>query len=378
MVVHRQSGPVPEPSRWRPRQSVRGVLGLVAAVGAAGVLVAQVPDRLRSPRPRPPAAEVVWPHAQRAQVPGVLSDGALYSPVYFLDERVSVGTASDPGGGEVRLVVRGADGAVHVLRRLPTAVAPRYAGFTPAGGQLVWAESVTGRDGTVRTELWRAGLPGGTPRKITGDTGRVAFFGSDYDIVVESGRLYWTAEAPGGQEATEVRSVPVGGGRVEVRTEPGTWTLSGWPWLASAGSSGRARLRSMDTAQVVTVDAAGDMLDRCGPGWCRVFVLSGDGPVRSELIRVDGSQRRRVADDGATAAIVDVAVLDRFEVLLAGSSTVVAANGGRRLLVYDLKVRRLISVADAVARVFYRGGVLWWSTAIGESIAWHTLDLRTV
>jgi hypothetical protein len=369
---------VPEPSGWLPGLRVRVVLALVAALAAAGMLVARAPDRADPTRPRPPAAEVVWPHARRADMPGVLPDGALYRPGYFLDERVSVGTASDPGGGVVRLVVRAADGVVRELRRLPAAVTPQYAGFTRVGGQLVWAESVAGRDGSVQTGLWRADLSGGPPRKITGDTGQVAFFGSEYDIVIESGRLYWTAEAPGRQAATEVRSVPIGGGPVTVRTEPGVWTLSGWPWLASAGSSGRARLRSMDTAQVITVDAAGNMLDRCGPTWCRVFVLSGDGPVRSELMRVDGSERQRVADDGATAPIIDVAVLDRFEVLSGDSSTVAAAIGGRGLLVYDLKVRQLIRVAEAAARVFYRGGVLWWSTGPGGHITWHTLDLRTV
>lgn len=317
----------------------------------------------------------MWPHARRADVPGALPDGAAYRPVYFVDERASIGTADDPGGAVVRLVTRAADGAVRVLRRLPTAAAPQYAAFTRVGDELVWAESVTGPDGTVRTTLWRAALAGGEPRMITGDTGRAAFFGSEHDIVTNAGRLYWTARAPGGA-ATEVRSVRVGGGAVEVRTEPGVWTLSSWPWLASASSSGRAQLRDMATARVVAVDAAGDMLDRCGPTWCRVFAWGGDGPVRCELMRLDGSERLLVAD-GVIASIVDVAVLDRFEVYSERAGALGAAIGARRLLVYDLTTRRSMTVSETAAESFYRAGVLWWSTRAGDRLTWHTLDLRT-
>jgi hypothetical protein len=112
--------------------------------------------------------------------------------------------------------------------------------------------------------------------------------------------------------------------------------------------------------------------------WCRVYVLSGRDPVRSELMRPDGSQRLRVADDGATASVADVAPLDRFEVLAENSSALGAAIGGQRLLVYDLDARRSILVAEAAASVSYRAGVLWWSTNALGRISWHTLDLRTV
>jgi hypothetical protein len=356
---------------------VHGVLALVVALTAAWVLLAQRTDPPRPARPLPPTAEAMWPLARRGDVPGALPDGAPYQPAYFLDERESVGTAPNPRAGGVRLVVWAADGTARVLRQLPMTAAPRFAGFVRAGGQLVWAESVTGVDGSAGTELWRVDLSGGAPERITADTGRALFLGSEYDIVVASGLVYWVADAPGGQDATEVRSVAIGGGPVEVRTEPGTWTLSAWPWLTAAGSSGRARLRSLDSARVVTVDAAGDMLDRCGPTWCRVFVLAGS-TVRSDLMRPDGSGRRQVTDDPATAPIVDVAVLDRFEVLCANTSALAAATGGRRLLVYDLKTSRLVRAAEAAVSVFYRGGVLWWSTDAEGRTAWHTLDLRTV
>ena len=64
-------------------------------------------------------------------------------------------------------------------------------------------------------------------------------------MVANAGRVYWTATAlaSGGEPATEVRSVPVEGGPVEVRTEPGEWSLSRWPWLVSPSTRSRAQLR---------------------------------------------------------------------------------------------------------------------------------------
>jgi hypothetical protein len=364
---------------WRRLgQLVHRKLGLLLALGAAGALLVATPDRPPPPKPPPPGVKAVWPHAQRADLPGMLPDGVAYTPAYFVDGRVSAGTALDPAGKTVRLVMRAADGSVRVLRRLPVAAGPRYDAFTRVGSRLVWAESVTGRDGTKRTTLWRAELSGGAPRQITGDTGWVAFSGSEYDILVDSGRLYWTAKAPGPESATELRSVPVDGGPVEVREEPGEWTLSRWPWLVSPSRGGRAQLRRIDTARTVQVDAAGDVLDQCGATWCRVYVLSADGPALTELMRPDGSERRRVADDGATVSIVDVAPLDRFEILSEDSSALGAAIGGQRLLVYDLTATRSILVAEAATSVSYRAGVLWWSTNALGRLSWHTLDLRSV
>ncbi|BCB77456.1 hypothetical protein GCM10022251_71220 [Phytohabitans flavus] len=355
----------------------RGVLGLLAALGAAGVLLVQVPVGTRVSEAPPAVAEVAWPQVRLASVPGTLPDGTAYSPAFFLDARASVGPALDPRGGGVRLVLRSADGAVRVLRG-PGGAGRSYAAFTRAGADLVWAESVTAKDGTPKTELWRADLAGGAPRLVTADTGWATFANSEYDLVVASGRVYWAASAPGPSPATQVRSVPLGGGPVRVDTEPGTWTLAGWPWLVGSGGGqrGPVRIRDLDSGRTTTVEDRA--LDRCGPAWCRLFVLSGDAPVRSELMRPDGSDRQTAADNGATPAIGDVAVLDRFEVLSGDSSTIAAAVGGQRLLVYDMKTRQLVAVADAASRVSYRAGVLWWATNAGTNTTWHTLDLRTV
>jgi hypothetical protein len=358
----------------------RRLFGLVAAVAAAGALLTQAPVGARTPKPPPPAAEVAWPQVRRATVPGTLPDGSAYTPVLFLDGGASLGTALDRRGG-VRLVLRSTAGAVRVLRQPPGGSGRWYGGFTRAGTRVVWAESVTARDGSPRTELWGVDAGGGAARRITGDTGWVTFANSEYDMVFEAGRLYWTALASGPQRVTEVRSVPLDGGPVRVSARPGTWALAGWPWLVSGGGErGPTQLADLHTGRTTAVDESdldGGVLDRCGPAWCRLFVLSGDAPVRSVLVRPDGSDRQTATDNGATAAIVDVAVLDRFEVLSDDSGALAAAVGGQRLLVYDLRTRRLVTVADAASRVSYRGGLLWWSTS-GGNPTWHTLDLRTV
>ncbi|SNT37512.1 hypothetical protein SAMN05421812_105118 [Asanoa hainanensis] len=359
---------------------MRSVVALVAALAATGLLVAQTPDGPPRPAPPPPSVSAVWPQAKRADTPGVLAGDVPYIPAYFLDASVSAGTVVDPDGRSVRLVLRAADGTVRELRRLDAAVGPQFAAFVRVANELVWAELVSGPDGAARTTLWRADLSGGPPRKITDDTGLATFDGADTDLVVNAGRLYWTAAATasGGGPATEVRSVPVEGGPVQVRTEPGEWSLSRWPWLVSPSSRSKAQLRDLDTGRVVDVDAGRDRLSQCAPTWCRLYVLSADGPAHSDLMRPDGSERLRVADDGATASITDVVPLDRFEVLSKDSSAIGAAIGGQELLVYDLETRRPILVAEAATSVSYRAGVLWWSTnALGRTL-WHTLDLRTI
>jgi hypothetical protein len=215
---------------------------------------------------------------------------------------------------------------------------------------------------------------------LTEDTGDVVLFNSQYDMVIAAGRLHWVSVSPKGDTETEIRSVPLTGGAVSVRTEPGAWALSEWPWLVSAGSgqTGPVQLRDLDTRQVRTVQAASTELATCGPTWCRVLVLAGDGPSRIDLMRPDGSDRRRVADGAATASVIDVALLDRFEVLSQSTGDQSAPISAQQLLLYDLKEKRVVVVADGVGIVQSRGGLLWWSTGDNETTSWHTLDLRTL
>jgi hypothetical protein len=378
-----------------------GLTALAAALVAAGALLVGSPGEDAPPAGEAAVrtAEQVWPDADRADVPGVLPDGSAYSPAYFLDARTSLGTAPDPGGTVLRLVLWGGDAQLRELRRLPVDTTPQFSGFVRAGGgsagagsagagsagagsagagdRVAWAESVTEADGTARTRMWIADVAsGGAPRQLTADTGDVVFFNSQYDMVIAKDRLYWTAVAPGAATATEVRSVPLAGGSVTVRTEPGAWALSAWPWLVSAGSgqSGPVQLRDLENGQVRDVNAAATELVTCAPAWCRVLVMAGDGPSRIDLMRPDGTDRRRVAGGAATASVIDVAVLDRFEVL----SMSLSPDGAQQLLLYDAKSGETAVVADGVSMVLYRGTVLWWSTGTTPgTTTWHTLDLST-
>ncbi|MEH1124534.1 hypothetical protein [Micromonospora sp. CPCC 206061] len=364
------------PAPKRSRAPLGGVIALVAALAAAGTLLALSPNGSEpAGPPRVRTVDQAWPDAKRADIPGVLPDGAPYSPAYLLDAGTSIGTATDPGGGVLRLVLRDAAGTVRELRRLPAGGSPQYSGFTRAGDELVWAESVTTDGGAARTEMWIANATGGAARKITGDTGDVVFFNSQYDMVIDAGRLYWVAVAPGQDQVTEVRSVPLAGGEVTVRTEPGAWALSAWPWLVSAGSgqSGPVELRDLGSGKVTTVAATAAELVTCSPEWCRVLVLAGNGPARIDLVRPDGADRRPVADGAATASVIDVALLDRFEVLSQGTDLTT-----QRLLLYDLRSKESTVVADGAGMVLARGGLLWWSTGDTQAATWYTLDLRSL
>jgi hypothetical protein len=314
------------------------------------------------------------------EIPAALPDGPAYSPVLFLDPRTSVGTAPSPDGTHLRLVLRSADGTIRELRRLPIADGAQYAGFARDGDEFAWAESTAGAGGHGRTELWAANLTSGTPaRRLTSDGGDMVFFNSQYDLVVNAGRLYWASVAPGDETATEIRSVALTGGEVSVRTEPGAWAVSAYPWLVSAGTgtSGPVQLRDLEQRKVIEVDATGSELVTCSPAWCRVLVLAADGPGRIELMRPDGTSRQRVAGGVATAAVIDVAVLDRFEVLsLADAGR--TATDSQQLLLYDARDQRTVVVTDGSGLVLCRDGILWWSTGGSDVTAWHSLDLRAL
>ncbi|MFK3985482.1 hypothetical protein ACI2K4_34570 [Micromonospora sp. NPDC050397] len=359
----------------------RQLLGLAAALAAGGVLLG-LPAAGPEPAPGPKVSTIaqVWPDVRPVEIPSSLADGPAYSPVYFLDATNSVGTSPSPDGTQLRLVLRAADGAIRELRRLPIADAPQYSGFARDGDQFAWAESVSLDDGTGRTELWTANLASAEPaRRVTADSGDVVFFNSQYDMVINSGRLYWAAVAPGEEPATEIRSVALGGGPVSVRTEQGAWSISAYPWLASAGTgaSGPVLLRNPEQRKVIEIDATGSELVTCSPTWCRVLVLAADGPGGIELMRPDGSARQRVAGGVATSAVIDVAILDRFEVLTLADAQRTATDN-QQLLLYDVRDQQTVVVAEGSGLVLCRDGILWWSTGGSDVTAWHSLDLRAL
>ncbi|MCO8277955.1 hypothetical protein M1L60_46025 [Actinoplanes sp. TRM 88003] len=368
----------PKPPAPAPRRRHwPAAAALVVALGAGGVLLLGGGSG-NDPATPPPArtdAKSVWPDAKRADLPATLPDGPLFTPSIFLDTTTAVGTAPTPKGDESRLLLRSGD-RVRELRRLPVAANPQFEAFTADDKQIFWAES-TATAPAVR--LWTADRNGGPARELTADTGNAVFFGNQYDLVVADGKLHWAA-APGDvTEATEIRSAPLGGGKVSVRTEPGQWTQSAWPWLVDDGStSGEPRLRNQSTGRDVKIAVSGLDVLTCGPVWCRAMVMGDEVLTRIDLVRPDGADRRKIAGSAAQSAITDVAVLDRYEVLSEpGPDT--ELTGAAALVVYDITTGRTVDIAPDADGAFARGGMLWWSTADeDEQITWHTLDLRTV
>jgi hypothetical protein len=352
-----------------------GIAGLVVALVAVGALLAYGPQHDKpAPAGRAPLTSV-WPQAQRADVPGNLNDGPVYHPGVFLDARTSAGTAPSPDGSAMRLLIRDAGGAVRELRRRPLDARPEFGTMTLAGDDLVWTESAD----NVPVQIWAAKTTGGPARRLTTDTGNAVFYGSEWDLVIAEGRVHWAAAAPEGEQVTEIRSVALTGGAVQIRKEPGTWALAAWPWLTDGGGdqAGTTRLRNLATNRDTPVETTGAELTTCGAAWCRVLVMNGDGLERIDVMRPDGSARRRIAGGAAGAAITDAAVLDRFEILSeTGPDSDLTGTEG--LVIYDIAARRTVEVSPAADEVFSRGGVLWWGTGDQDSLIWHTLDLRTV
>jgi hypothetical protein len=136
-------------------------------------------------------------------------------------------------------------------------------------------------------------------------------------------------------------------------------------------------LRDTASNAEVRVAAGAAELTTCVPSWCRVMVMDGDGLARIDVMRPDGTGRKRAAGGDARAAVVDVAVLGRFEVL-AEAGPDADLTGTEALLLYDISDGTTVDLHPAVTGAFTRGGVLWWSTGDQDSLVWHTLDLRTV
>jgi hypothetical protein len=349
-------------------------LGIAVAASAALMFL----PAAQQPRKQPlPTLAQVWPAAQRGTIPADLPDRTAYEPGLYLDAKNSVGTAPSPDGKFLRLVIRLAGGGIRELRRIPMNRNPSFESLTAAAGAVFWAESTDGGQ-----QLWTADLRAGRPaRRLTADTGDARFYQSQYDLVIAQGRVHWVAAAPqtGTAPATEIRSVALAGGRVDVRTVPGTWALSGWPWIVDgwANTAGTGLLRDLMTGRERAVPLTRRGVTACSPTWCQAVSIDDDGYQQIEIARPDGQDRRRVGQRGATTVIADVAVLDRFEVFaqITGESTLTGRN---QLLVYDIATHRTVAISPEGGSVAYRDGVLWWSTGNQDSFLRHSLDLRTI
>jgi len=294
-----------------------------------------------------------------------------YTPLFFIDEKRSVGTM-DAADGAALLVMHGTGGP-RELRRLPRQRAPEFAGFVADGGRLVWLEMTVGDQGQAESRLWTIDSPEATPRMITDDTGDVALFDKRDDLVVHGGEVSWVAAAPSDQPQTEIRTVPLSGGTVRVDKRDGAYSFAGWPWLTTVnlGQNGPIELSNLQTSERFTVPVRPNELMACSPAWCRSIIIGGEqASTVIELQRPDGTNRFRAVSGKVAASLVDVALLDRFEVY---------SYSGGRLVVLDIERKRLIVLAKAgVTQVISRGAALWWATGDNEAIAWHALNLNSL
>jgi hypothetical protein len=370
--------------RLARRQRLSALISLAVALGAGGVFLAGSPPQRTlsaSTGPSLPTLAQTWPAARPSDAPGRLPDGADYTPLLYLDPQTSIGTAPTPDRAWVRVLLRTGAEPPREVRRVAANRNPQFAGTVSSGDDVVWAESTADATGHAETRLWKANRRAAAPAvSLTADAGDAIFFNSQYDLVVADGRVHWAAAGRSAEVVTEVRSVPVAGGPVDVRRVPGAYSLSAWPWLVSAGSgqAGPVELLDLLSDRRVRVPAARAELLTCTPAWCRVLVLSGDGgPARVDLMRADGSGRRRMAGGRVSAATADVALLDRFEVLSQNGSAGSPASS-QQLMLYDAARDRTVVVSQGVGVVSVRGGVLSWSTGDNEALVWHALDLRTL
>jgi hypothetical protein len=195
--------------------------------------------------------------------------------------------------------------------------------------------------------------------------------------VIADGRVHWVAA--GQQDVTELRSVALAGGPVEVRDEPGNWALSAWPWIVDGvtAAGGATQLRNLATGQTQRAPSSSRGVTACTPVWCQLVSLTNNGDSRIEVLHPDGNARRTAAEGTAATVIADPVVLDRFEVLSQQTGTS-DLTGDIQLLAYDVRTRSLVEVSPDAFAVSYRAGVLWWSTGSQDSFVRHALDLRTV
>jgi hypothetical protein len=369
---------------------VRAVWGrrlmVPAAVILVGLLVALPAPRRPTPVPTPgisarsgaaapsgpdlPGLASIWPTARPHALPAP-SDGSVFTPQLVLSDTTVVGVATSPDGRQAALVAASVGGQTRVLQ---AAVRGLFQGVVLADGRLYWMLTAPDPTGRVSVGLWSTTPDGGPAVVLTSDVG-LPLLPAGHGMQVVGGRLYWTAAAPSGDAIgpphgpTQLRSVPLAGGPVQVRTVPGVWTMSRWPWLVTVPDTGAAPARydlDRDFTTAVAVPL-GYWQVSCGPAWCLAF---GDGGA--ELVRPDGSDPRLLGGAGTQPATGDVVLLNRYAPVLA------PARAGQRLVLYDIAARRSVLVAPAVTGAGSDGRYLWWSTGDHEALRWYGLDLTSL
>jgi hypothetical protein len=355
------------------------VIGLLLGLPAPKRPAAAGPGPAVPASPSGPTLASVWPKAKPFPIPAVFPDGSTYTPVLVLDAGTSVGMVASAGGQRTDLDLVPATGAPRVLQSQLVSEAGSFDGLTATADSLYWMHTVSDATGKAHVTLWAAARSGGPARQLTADVGSPVFYGSQYDVQAVGDRLYWAAARPGREDQSELRSIPLTGGTVTVKLIDGAWAMSRWPWLVTAPSASDqpTRLRDVTTGAVVPVRAPANKQVTCSPSWCRMIPDNAAQATETDLIRPDGSDLRMIGDANAAAIASDVALLDRYEVLMSiiNSTGQVAVS---RLTLYDIAAKRSVLVEPAATNAGARGTFVWWSTGDNETLAWHGLDLRTL
>ena len=239
--------------------------------------------------------------------------------------------------------------------------------------------TVNDAEGHARVSLWTADRSGGPPRQVS--RGRRGARCSTAPATTcrwwAAGCTGWRVRTPSAR--TQLRSVALAGGAVEVRTLPGAWTMAVWPWLVTApGSTGAAvELFNLHTGARVPVRTPADRSVLCSPVWCR---LSRTPPTRRAVPTSPGPT---VATCGTSATRTRSRwpamsrCCDRFEPLMTALTSTNNVTLSR-LDLYDAAHRRTVAVEPAATSATAKGDYLWWSTGDNETIAWHAVDLRSL
>ncbi|MCH7232768.1 hypothetical protein L0U85_18200 [Glycomyces sp. L485] len=350
-------------------------LALAGAIALAVAWLAwPVPERAETlTAPNADTTPTVWSEwdTEPTDWPGT-AEGIAWEPLSFIDAEKALGADED---GRL-LYIENGDEAAAVVVAEPGGV-PGVAAVAHTDERIAWIESTPDETGRVVSEVWTAprgadGRPG-EAELLTDDTGDVISAGSAYDLQFAAEELHWLATARSAERITEHRSIPVGGGEVDVVGHRGAWQAAAWPWLTSAGSDslGGAQLVRTDNGSGLLVTAAEDELTLCSATWCRIIVTAADGS-RTDLVRPDGTDRVTVAEGFTSAVATDVGLIDRFEPL--GESTAVAGDA-QRLTLFDLQASQTYLVASSAGETGADSRRLWWSTGTDELREWHVLDL---
>jgi hypothetical protein len=368
--------------------ALRPATGAAAAAAVAVLLTLPTPHTTSIAPPVAAAAgqatarsdlSTVWPHAHPIDVPAVLPDGSAYAPITMLDTATTIGTAASADGSRYGLLQVTTAGVVRPLQSAPGENGLFINAVTTDQTRIYWMSSaITGPSDTTRTSLWSAPRGAGPAVRLTDDVGTTTFANSSQDLQVVDGQVHW-ASTDG--TSTDLRSVPVDGGAVHIRRIPGQWQLTTWPWLTTpTGAPGTpVRLYNPDTGTRRTVSPPADQMLTCDPIWCRTVAGYANDTSDIELTHPDGADRQRVGTNTDIAIAVDIALLDRYEVIATPApptptTTVVT----EKVTLHDLIHHRSVLITADASDAEAGGSYLWWSTGDHETLAWHALDLRTL